>query len=318
MLGLTLSSPKSTSTTQRQPHTWRLVNGHNWQIESDVTETRAETDAREGTHGACPEGMVDVEGSMKVDGALDSMEELQNTTCTEWIDRRYPERCARFDRKEWRRVSEHMSTEPMRFCIDRFEYPNELGAYPIIDVTWREAEALCARESKRLCTEAEWTFACEGEEAMPYPTGYARDAAACVIDRPWREVDEQALVPRDESESSRGDRPAVAGRALRRADAESPFGVYDLTGNVDEWTSSVRRGERPSILKGGYWGPVRARCRGSTRSHGEITRPTSKDSAAAGIARANARPTCGACARFGSRGGDCNGTGECLGCGRRR
>jgi hypothetical protein len=42
-----------------------------------------------------------------------------------------------------------------------------------------------------------------------------------------------------------------------------------MTGNVDEWTHSVREGERPSILKGGYWGPVRTRCRPATRSHDE-------------------------------------------------
>jgi formylglycine-generating enzyme required for sulfatase activity len=46
------------------------------------------------------------------------------------------------------------------------------------------------------------------------------------------------------------------------------FGVYDLIGNVDEWTRSAVRG-RPSILKGGYWGPVRTRCRPTTRAHGE-------------------------------------------------
>jgi hypothetical protein len=38
---------------------------------------------------------------------------------------------------------------------------------------------------------------------------------------------------------------------------------------VDEWTRTVREGERPSILKGGYWGPVRTRCRPTTRSHDE-------------------------------------------------
>jgi formylglycine-generating enzyme required for sulfatase activity len=54
-----------------------------------------------------------------------------------------------------------------------------------------------------------------------------------------------------------------------RSRCRSPFGVYDMTGNVDEWTVSVRPGERPSILKGGYWGPVRTRCRPSTRAHGE-------------------------------------------------
>ena len=42
-----------------------------------------------------------------------------------------------------------------------------------------------------------------------------------------------------------------------------------MTGNVDEWTTSASATGRRSILKGGYWGPVRARCRPSTRSHGE-------------------------------------------------
>jgi formylglycine-generating enzyme required for sulfatase activity len=214
--------------------------------------------------------MVDVEGSMKIDRGSDLIEELQKTTCTRWIDRRYPERCARFDRDAWRRLSERLPTRTMRFCIDRFEYPNELGAYPIIDVSWRESAALCATQHKRLCTEAEWTFACEGEEAMPYPNGYERDAEACVIDRPWRDVNERALLPRESQKACvEIDRLWQGEASGARPRCRSTFGVYDLTGNVDEWASSARPGERPSILKGGYWGPVRTRCRPSTCAHSE-------------------------------------------------
>jgi hypothetical protein len=49
---------------------------------------------------------------------------------------------------------------------------------------------------------------------------------------------------------------------------KSPFGVYDTTGNVDEYTTSLSSKGSPAILKGGYWGPVRTRCRPSTRVHG--------------------------------------------------
>src|SRR4029077_13301733 len=49
----------------------------------------------------------------------------------------------------------------------------------------------------------------------------------------------------------------------------SPYGVYDMTGNVDEWV--VNESGRPfkSGLKGGSWGPVRDRCRPMTTSHNE-------------------------------------------------
>jgi formylglycine-generating enzyme len=270
LLGLTVLQGGSDTTRSETARPWRLVNGHHWQVvEAEPAEDVPDTDAREGTRGACPEGMVDVEGSMKVDGAV-SIEELQKTTCTDWIDPSFPERCATFDRDAWRERSERLPTRPMRFCMDRFEYPNQLGAYPVIEVTWRESAALCADEGKRLCTESEWTFACEGDEATPYPTGYVRDPEACVIDRPWRDVHEQELVPRESRVALLEiDRLWQGEASGARPACRSSFGVYDLTGNVDEWTSSVRPGERPSILKGGYWGPVRARCRPSTRAHDE-------------------------------------------------
>jgi hypothetical protein len=51
----------------------------------------------------------------------------------------------------------------------------------------------------------------------------------------------------------------------------SPYGVHDLTGNVDEWVvneeGSFNGPEFDSGLKGGYWGPVRNRCRPMTTDH---------------------------------------------------
>jgi sulfatase modifying factor 1 len=284
-------------------HEWRLVNGKHWQIASETQESRTQVDAREGTRGGCLPGMVEVKGRMRVDPPgteLDDqqrLEELQKNTCSNWISKKFPERCQTFDRAKWLEVAARFGTQPMHFCIDRFEYPNQKGEYPVILVSWPEAAALCDRQGKRLCTEDEWTFACEGEEATPYPYGYERDANACVCDHEWRAYNLFAFSPRDgalaRDELDRLWQGAASGSRPR---CRSSFGVYDLTGNVDEWTVSVRAGERPTILKGGYWGPVRTRCRPSTRKHDDhhvfyqqgfrccagppVTRPTG---AAAGV-----------------------------------
>jgi sulfatase modifying factor 1 len=242
---------------------WRQAFGGAWQLEgNDVVEANPSTD---GPNGRCPAGMVDVQGNMRTHALMD---ELQQTTCTWWISRTFPERCASFDRERWLSISHTLPVVSLHFCIDRFEYPNLRGQYPIILVTWDEAQARCESAGKRLCTETEWTFACEGEEAMPYPNGYKRDAEACVIDRPWRSVDERALVPRDGLAAMHEIARLWQGsRSGAHPNCRSPFGVQDMIGNVDEWTRSSVVGERPSVLKGGYWGPVRTRCRPSTRAH---------------------------------------------------
>ncbi len=66
----------------------------------------------------------------------------------------------------------------------------------MIYVSWYEAKSLCERSGKRLCTEEEWTFACEGEEATPYPYGYVRSDTKCVIDKPWFPYYPSKLRPR--------------------------------------------------------------------------------------------------------------------------
>lgn len=257
-------------------HDWELLGGRHWRIRSPMGEDPGVTDAREGNRGICPVGMIEIQGDMKVDPSKtahydgNSVEELQKTTCTRWINRDYPERCLQFDRDKWLKASEKLATKPMHFCMDRYEYPNRKGEYPTIYVNFHEATALCEQQGKRLCDEHEWTFACEGDEATPYPVGYYRDPDACVQDRMWKPFNENAMHPRDgDAAKAEMDRLWQGVASGERDTCKSSFGVYDMTGNVDEWTTSVRTGERPSILKGGYWGPVRTRCRPSTRSHDE-------------------------------------------------
>jgi len=247
---------------------WHLVLGKHWQIDGPRGEDPAITDAREGTRGSCPVGMVDVRGRMKSHAMVD---EMQLQACTRWIDKKWPERCGDYDRDRWLAISKDLPTQPVSVCMDRYEYPNRKGEYPIIMVSWYEARDACKADGKRLCTEDEWTFACEGEEATPYPNGYTRGAPdSCLNDQPWKKFNDAMLIPRSGKNAAiELDRLWQGLPSGSRSQCRSQTGVYDMTGNVDEWTRSSIPGERPSVLKGGYWGPVRTRCRPATKAHDE-------------------------------------------------
>ncbi|MDC3961148.1 formylglycine-generating enzyme family protein [Polyangium jinanense] len=162
--------------------------------------------------------------------------------------------------------------ERRRFCVDVYEYPNMEGVKPAVMADWNEARRACEVEGKRLCTVEEWEFACEGPGMWPYPYGAERDAEACNIDRPVEPPDFDAFSDprRIADEVDRLDRRVASGEMHR---CVSPFGVHDMTGNVDEWVDNTqgKRLEAPyrSSLKGGSWGPIRARCRPITSTHNE-------------------------------------------------
>lgn len=254
---------------------WRVVSGKEWQLVAPGTERDSLPEAEDaGARGDCPQGMVEVVGEMKQGSTPGAIEDLQTRTCTKWTEngdeQGHARSCDAFDRERWASLSRDLPTRTMHFCIDALEYPNQRGEYPVVMVDWREAEAHCADAGARLCTEDEWSFACEGEEARPFATGYVRDAQACVVDRPWRPVRFDVLATRTgphvlrELDTLWQGEPAGSHPRCR-----SPFGAYDMVGNVDEWTMSSRATGYRSILKGGYWGTIRARCRSSTRAHNE-------------------------------------------------
>lgn len=209
------------------------------------------------TPSRCAEGMVEVTGEY-----CPALEQR----CVRWLDpeKTSPRRCAEFAPSgacQTRTVHKH-------FCIDRFEYPNKQSEKPAVMKTWYQARDACKAQGKRLCGDTEWTLACEGQQRLPYPYGLQRSADACNIDKPHPAVDESALADprRRDAEAARLWQGEESGT---RAACVSPYGVFDMTGNVDEWVLNEKGVPFKSALKGGYWGPVRDRCRPTTTVHSE-------------------------------------------------
>lgn len=233
--------------------------------------------------GTCPPEMVHVEGKYCPEAAqkclalhdeflkeLDHKRDLRakqiepdkGTASERCLEYESPSVCLSKERRE------------VSYCMDRYEWPNQKGVHPRLLTTWLEARDMCAEAGKRLCTEDEFNFACEGEEMLPYTYGYKRDANVCNIDKPYRmrkvkvsRWDNCQADPKCKEEIDRLNQSHGAGEM---DGCVSPEGVYDLNGNANEWVE-VPGAEPPtrSGLKGGWWGPVRGRCRPTVRFHKE-------------------------------------------------
>jgi formylglycine-generating enzyme len=217
----------------------------------------AESETQVGSEtGSCPADMVEVSGDYC---------QVVEQICEEFISEK-KDRCAKYRNK----VRCFGKSRALHFCVDRYEYPNQAGVKPTVAITWDEARELCATEGKRLCTADEWTQACEGPEHTPYPYGFARDGEACNHDKQYIVPDDNAYQ-NPQTRAKEVERVNQSEPSGSRASCASAYGVFDMTGNVDEWVLNESGNERgpeyQSGLKGGYWGPVRNRCRPATTDH---------------------------------------------------
>ncbi len=95
--------------------------------------------------------------------------------------------------------------------------------HPVTGISWHEAQAYCAwishhkKKRVRLPTEEEWERAARGDDSRPFPWGEAFDPEFTNMLASERGI----TVP-----------------AGSIKDDVSPFGVYDMAGNVQEWTAS--------------------------------------------------------------------------------
>jgi lysophospholipase L1-like esterase len=114
------------------------------------------------------------------------------------------------------------------FCMDRFEFPGELGELPRVHVSWHEAQQLCREAGKRLCSAAEWQRACRGNEGRSYSYGGSFNPSTCNTPMFAQGGPEGATVP-------------LAGVGTH-GDCKTPEGIYDLNGNVSEWVFDLYNG----------------------------------------------------------------------------
>lgn len=143
----------------------------------------------------------------------------------------------------WVRDFSYSYNEPMSKRY--FSHP-AFGSYPVVGVSWKQATAFCEWRTQymnayfeerkrqpesdfRLPTEAEWEYAARGGRSQaPFPWGgyYLRNKKGCLLAN---------------FKPGRGNYPEDGGFYTVRADAYWPndFGLYNMAGNVAEWTSSL-------------------------------------------------------------------------------
>lgn len=127
--------------------------------------------------------------------------------------------------------------------------PDGKKDHPVIYINWFEANDYCHWIGKRLPSEAEWEKAARGTQGLRFPWGNTFDVAKA--NTPQRSL----------SLEKKMDTMPVGSFE----EGKSPYGIYDMAGNVYEWTMNWYKphphnpqpnqhyGEKNKIVKGGSY-----------------------------------------------------------------
>jgi formylglycine-generating enzyme required for sulfatase activity len=190
----------------------------------DAGEARAKA-------GACPEHMVSIHGRYCIDAFEASTVEILGKGKTR----------------------RHSPFEPVK-GLD-VKAVSRRGVKPQAYISEVEAEAACENAGKRLCTDDEWITACRGKHPTLWPygddhkAGYCNDAGTSSFNLyygagaeptkdayTWQNMNDPRLNQLEGTLAPTG--------SFKRC--KNGFGVYDMVGNVHEWTKN-------GAFRGGYY-----------------------------------------------------------------
>ena len=191
------------------------------------------TGSPEATAAACPTNMANVLGRFCIDRYEASVDVVDQ------------------DGRTLRRHSPYHPPSPGQHLIARVRR----GVVPQAHFSRVQAEAACIAAGKRLCTDNEWVTACMGRHPTKYPYGEQWERRRCNDDgvSPLRR-----FHGRDDSVATFGFEamndprlnqvPGSVARTGQFSRCRNSFGIYDMVGNLHEWTAAP-----DGTFRGGYY-----------------------------------------------------------------
>ena len=155
------------------------------------------------------------------------------------------------------------------FSEEYLGWPLDAPDQPVVRVSWNEAMAFCEQLSERtgrrirLPSELEWEYACRAGTSTPFWFGepdadYA--PSANLADRSLRKLAADSWGPLPPDLVARDDRfdDGFLVTAAVGSFAPNPFGLYDMHGNVAEWTLGRYevQDDRRTVRGGSWRGPA--------------------------------------------------------------
>lgn len=155
----------------------------------------------------------------------------------------------RIDPGDWLYIPLDDPAQRIQFDGTRFSAQAGYENHPMTMVSWFGARGYCDYYGARLPSEMEWVKAARGSDARPFPWGdeLQRNNANFYVSRdPFEDM------------SSAGSRTTPVGfyngqkyGDYQTLDSASPYGLYDMAGNVWQWTGDVYEGMHYRFLRGG-------------------------------------------------------------------